>query len=360
MPWKNNMFLDDPKNYQKLDPVDLYNSLSKFGRQLESGWHIAEFVNLDFDTEKIKNIVFAGMGGSNLSAEIIRSLSPFILNMPFETVANYRLPPYADKNTLVILSSHSGNTEEILSCAQDAQMRGCRIVCLTGGGKLRDFANKQNLPLIELDDKFNPARTARSGVFVSIGAVIGLLLRLNPAAKYYFHQKEITDTIERVIDMVSIHKDTPQNPAKSLAMKHKGTGIIILSANHLTGVGVVLRNYLNETAKTFCANFEFPDLNHHLMEGLQYPLSLKDDVHLIILNSGLYPAVIQKRIQITREVLLKQKYRVTVLKPEANDPVLQVFESLAFLIIFSYYLSIVNKVDPATNPWVDYFKKELH
>ncbi len=352
-------FLDDTRHYQTYDPHNLYDSLTKFGRQMESGWHTAEFVNLDFDTEKIRNIIYVGMGGSNLAAEVIKSFGPFILSLPFEVCANYRLPSYADKNSLVILSSYSGNTEEVLSCAQDASMRDCKAVCITTGGKLKDLAENKGLSLIELDGKFNPSHSPRAGLFLSLGASIALLLRLNPVAKKYFIQKDITQTIERVQDLVNIQKETASNPAKSLAAKHKGLGIIFLSANHLAGVGKVLGNYLNESSKTYASVFNFPDLNHHFLDGLIYPTNLKDDINFIILNSGQFPEVIQKRIQITREIIIKQKYHLTVLKPETTDPVLQVFESLAFLIMFSYYLSIVNKVDPSVNPWVDYLKKEL-
>lgn len=353
-------FLDDPKNYKTYDPDNLYDSLSKLGRQIESGWHSAEFINLDFDPTKIRNIVFAGMGGSNLSAEIVKSLSPFLLSIPFEIVANYRLPSYADKNTLVILSSYSGDTEETISCAQDSSMRGCPSICITTGGKLKELALKQEIPVVQLDEKHNPSKSPRAGIGLALGAIISLLLRLNPIAKRYFNPKDISQTIERLTDMININKEASDNPAKVLATKHKGLGIIFLSANHLTGIGKVFGNYLNETAKTFCTVYNLPDLNHHFLDGLIFPTTLKDDISFLILNSGVFPEIIQKRVQITREVLIKQKYRVTVIKPETTDPVLQVFESLVFLVMFSYYLSIVNKVNPKDNPWVDYLKKELH
>jgi len=95
------------------------------------------------------------------------------------------------------------------------------------------------------------------------------------------------------------------------------------------------------------------------MEGLAYPISLKDSVRFILLNSSLYPDVIQKRFQITKDVLIKQNYQLTVIKPESTEILSQVFESLVFLVMISYYLSIVNKQDPGTNPWVDFFKKQL-
>lgn len=352
--------LDNPKTYSQTDEQDLYGSLSKLGHQIESGWTAAQFVSLDFDTSKIKNVVFAGMGGSNLSAYLAHSLAPFLLTLPFEIVANYRLPSYTDKSTLVILSSYSGNTEEILSCAQDASMRSCRTVVITTGGQLKTLAEKDHFPVILLDDKFNPSHSPRAGVGLSLGALLGLLIRLNPLSKKYFDQKEIIRTVERVLDMVNRYKEVTDNPAKTLAVKHKGRGVLYFAANHLSGVGKAGINYLNESSKTFGANFVLPDLNHHFLEGFSFPVELKDQVNIIILNSNLYPEIIQKRIALTRDILLRQKYLVTVIKPETMDAVGQVFESLVFLIMFSYYLSIVNKVDPASNPWVDYLKTHLH
>lgn len=351
--------LDNPKIYHQLDEQDLYASFTKSGRQFESGWTAAQFVNLNFDTEKIKSIVFTGMGASNLAGYLAQSLSPFLFHVPFEVVSNYRLPSYADQNTLIILSSYSGDTEEILSCAEDASMRGCQRVIITSGGKLHSLANSENIPLILLDKKLNPSNAPRAGLGLSLGAVIGLLLRLNPPAQKYLNQKEIVHTIDRVLEMVNVYKPQSDNPAKSLAAKHRGRAVIIFSANHLSGVGKSATNYLNETSKTFSTAFNFPDLNHHLLEGFSFPLGLKDQANIIILNSLLYPEVIQKRVSLTKDILLQQKYLVTVLKPETNDVISQAFESLVFLIMFSYYLSIANKVDPTPNPWVDYLKTHL-
>lgn len=351
--------LDNQKLYKQLDEQDLYSSLSKFGRQFESGWTSAQFVSLSFDLSKVKNLVFAGMGGSNLAGYLAHSLAPFLLAMPFEVVANYRLPSYADKTTLVILSSYSGNTEEVLSCAQDAKMRSCQMICITSGGSLKGLAVTESLSFLELDQKLNPSDAPRAGLGLSLGATFGLLSRLNPSATRYFDSKEIVHTIDRVLDMVNIFKPQANNPAKTLAAKHKGQAVLFFSANHLSGVGQAASNFVNETAKTMSTNFDFPDLNHHLLEGFTFPTDLKDQASLIILNSSLYPEIIQKRISLTRDILLQQKYRVTVIKPETTTAVSQTFESLVFLIMFSYYLSITNRVNPTPNPWVDYLKTHL-
>lgn len=351
--------LDNPKIVNQYDTLGVYGAIASFGQQFESAWHESQFVSLNFEPEKIKNIVFAGMGGSNLSAHLVQSLSPLLLKLPFEIISNYRLPQYTSKDTLVILESYSGNTEEILSCGQDAIKRQSKNIVITTNGKLKELALTNHLPLILLDEKLNRSHDTRFGLGLMLGATMGLMVRLNPEAFRYVDPKEILKVLERTRDMLNPERPTDANPAKSFALKNKGQSIIIFSANHLSGVGKIAANYINETAKTFSTNFTIPDLNHHLLEGLVFPTALKDHTRFILLNSSLYPEIIQKRFQITKDILLKQNYQLTVIKPESDDLISQVYESLVFLIMISYYLSIINKQDPGTNPWVDFFKKQL-
>ena len=351
--------LDDSKTMAQYDSLGVYDSIVSLGQQFESSWHDSQFVSLNFEAENIKNIVLAGMGGSNLPAFVIQSLSPLLLKVPFEIVANYRLSQYVSTNTLVILVSYSGNTEEIISCAQDAEKRQSKVVIITAGGKLKELALGKHWPIILLDEQLNRSHIPRYGIGLMLGAVLGLSVRLNQEAFRFVDPKEIVRVIDKSIDMLRTDRVTDDNPAKLLAIKNKGMSIIIFSANHLSGVGKIASNFLNETSKTFSANFSIPDLNHHLLEGLSFPLTLKDHTRFILLNSSLYPDVIQKRFQITKDVLIKQNYQLTVIKPESSEITSQVFESLVFLVMISYYLSIVNKQDPGTNPWVDFFKKQL-
>lgn len=351
--------LDDPKAINQLDNHGVYDSISQIGQQFESSWHDSQFVSLNFETDKIKNIVFAGMGGSALPGLIVKSLSPLLLKIPFEIVSNYRLPQYAGKDTLVILTSYSGNTEEILSCGQDALKRQCRTIAITTDGKLKELSLTQHWPVILLEEKLNQSHDSRFGLGLMLGATMGLLTRLNQEAFRFIDPKEIVRTLERSIDNLKISRPSSDNPAKIFAQKNKGYSLIIFSANHLSGVGKIAVNYLNETSKTFSAHYSIPNLNHHLLDGMIFPISLKENTRFLLLNSTLYPDIIQKRFQITKDILLKQKYQLTVIKPESKDIVSQVFESLAFLVMISYYLSIVNKQDPGTNPWVDFFKKQL-
>lgn len=351
--------LDDLREYGHYDKNGVYETIQKFPIQFENSWHQSEFIQLGFDPEKIENIIFAGMGASNLAGKIIQSLSPYLLKIPFEVISNYRLPLYVNKKTLVILSSYSGTTEEIISCAMDAKKRKIPTVVITTGAQLRDIAIEEHWPLIKLDAKLNVSGSPRMGLIMSLGASIGLISRFNKDSSSYLDPKSFIQTIEKAVDSGNRNRDTKINPSKILAQKHLQQGVIFVSANHLDGVADSIKNYINESAKSFSMSLHIPDMNHHMLDGLIYPAALKDSTKFIILNSSLYPSAIQKRVAITQETLTKLKYQVTIVKPESDNPISQVLESLVFFIWFSYYLSIANKVDPNTNPWVDYFKKNL-
>jgi glucose/mannose-6-phosphate isomerase len=352
--------LDSSKIYTQFDTSGVYHSIESIGQQFASAWQDAQFTSINFEPSEIKNIVFVGMGGSCLPAYIVASLSPLLLKVPFEIVSNYRLPQYASSETLVFLVSYSGNTEEVLSCGQDAVKRQCKSIAISTNGKLKELALTAHLPLILLDEKLNHSHDPRYGLGLLLGTVMGLITRLNPDTYRFVDPKEIVRVIEKSLDSLRTIVPTTDNPAKLFAIKNKGQSVIIFSANHLTGVAKSSVNYLNESAKTFSADFSIPDLNHHLLDGLLYPVSLKENTRFLLLDSALYPEIIQKRFRITKDILIKQNYQLTVIKPESKDIVSQVFESLVFLVMISYYLSIVNKQDPGTNPWVDFFKKQLN
>src|SRR5882672_783873 len=82
-----------------------------------------EFIIEPFPSEPA-NIVYVGMGGSALAAHLSTTWPGY--KVPFEIVRNYDLPAYVSSQTLVIVSSYSGNTEETLSALEQAEARGAR------------------------------------------------------------------------------------------------------------------------------------------------------------------------------------------------------------------------------------------
>lgn len=350
--------LDQPDAYKK-DSLRVYDSILGLVHQVDQAWVEAGSQTLHTKCSLAKNIVIAGMGGSALPGRIIRSLDQYILNVPLEVVTNYRLPNYVDKNTLVILSSYSGNTEETLSCGQDALARQAKIFIVTTGGKLLDYAKRHQLDHYHIDPRANPSHQPRLGLGYSIIAVFAVLARYG---FINFAEKDV-ETIKALLEKLNqnFRKETPfdQNPAKQIAEKLRDRAVVLISANHLNGTVHALKNMLNENSKVFAVHFDLPELCHHFLEGLSYPQDLKNQAHFILINSDHYPKAIQHRLTITRQILDKHGFATTVIKPEADHPTLQAFEVLSFGAFLSFYLAALYRLDPGPIPSVDYLKKAL-
>ena len=109
--------LDDMNVIKQYDPGDVLSGVLNIPEQARYEVSIHEGANQRRD---FKNIVIAGMGGSALAADMVRVLTAGWLHIPLEVVKGYDLPGFVSEETLVIAVSHSGNTEETLSCYQQA------------------------------------------------------------------------------------------------------------------------------------------------------------------------------------------------------------------------------------------------
>ena len=94
-------------------------------------------------------------------------LSPYLggLTIPLIVSRNYNIPKWANKHTLVIVSSYSGDTEETLSAFDDALLKECQIIGITTGGALLKQISSNNLDHIIMPKGLQP-RAALAYSFV--------------------------------------------------------------------------------------------------------------------------------------------------------------------------------------------------
>ena len=165
----------------------------------------------------------------------------------------------------------------------------------------------------------------------------------------------MNDIISKNVKDISIQN----NQAKTVASKLKDKIIILISADHLSGATHIFNNQINENSKTFSSDFIIPELNHHLMEGLKNPKNNKDNLFVIFINSKMYSERIQKRFEVTKDVVNKNNIPFYQINLKSDKKISQIFELIQFGAFINFYLSIIYKQNPAPIPWVDYFKNEL-
>jgi glucose/mannose-6-phosphate isomerase len=335
---------------KKIDPQDSYRSTEMMVEQLKAAWDQVNALEINIDDAKVKNIIFCGMGASIYGALVIKALLGHELSYPTEVITDYHLPAYANEESLVILTSYSGSTEEVLSCADEALAKGAQMIVLTKGGKLAEFAKTNNVPAYIFDGVLNPAGTPRLGNGYTILGLIGLLSK---AGIITVEDREIKDALTRLEE----NKEDIKKKALVDFEIFENKIPIVIGAEHLSGNTQILRNQFNETSKTFSALYLVPDLNHHLMEGLRFPKNTQ--LHFLFLNSGSYSPKIQKRMTLTMEVVKQNEHVYHEFLASGSSVYDDFLETLLYGSYLTLFLAIRYDQDPAINPFVDWFKAEL-
>lgn len=343
--------LDDKAAIAKIDKKNVYASVGQLAKQLRQAWKEGQQISFSKEYENAKNIVLCGMGGSAYAAYFIKSLFGNFLPVPFELVNSDTLPAYVNENTLVMLSSYSGSTEETISCARQALAKKAKITAVASkGSKLAEFITGNNYPSYLFNPKFNPAGQPRLGQGYMIAGHIKILTNIGFIALSNSEAIKAIDFLEKNDKLI-----------ESIAKKTSGQFVekipVIVSSGHLMGNAHTLRNQFNETAKNFSAYSLIPELNHHLMEGLLHP---KERIlKFLFLQSSLYKPVIQKRVALTREVIAKNNINTVEVNILGDTEFEQALYALSFGGYLTFYLAIIYNQDPSVIPWVDYFKDKL-
>ena len=176
------------KDYvNKYDPQNQFNVLVNTYQQIEFAWK--NKISIDgINKSDISNIIISGLGGSAISADLIKNYLGSEIEIPIIVNRNYNLPKFASKHTLFIASSYSGNTEETISALKQAIELGCKIVCITTGGEVEcDCKESKIFHCVKVQTGFQPR--------YSLGLSFFSLLKVFQELKLISDQTKIVENV---------------------------------------------------------------------------------------------------------------------------------------------------------------------
>lgn len=351
--------LDSPSEIKKLDSKNLIGSIEFLGQQCEQVFE--EVASLDFDTglSQVKNIVVVGMGGSALGAHVVASLYFDELKVPLGIVNGYHLPGYVDPQTLVVLSSYSGTTEEVLAAYGEAKDKKAKMLAISAGGDLQKLVDAGKIAGYVFKPKYNPSGQPRMGLGYSILGQIAILAKLGYLKFAEDDLQKVLAVVDKVNAESKLDSATSENKAKQMASRFLNKIPFLLASEHLVGNIHTFVNQINENAKVISAYFTLPEADHHLIEGLPSTDEIHRKVVFFFLKSGLYSPRVLKRYDITKTLVEKAGYETVVYEPQLTTKIEQVFEFLTFGSWVSFYLAMLYGRDPAPIPNVDFLKAEM-
>jgi glucose/mannose-6-phosphate isomerase len=344
------MNLDDLSRFKELDPQDMLGQIDGLPDQLRAAWELSHTLPLEFadglatPAGDVRQVVITGMGGSAIGADLVAAAVMDRCPVPVIVHRDYGLPAFArGPQTLVICSSHSGNTEETLDSFEAALKNGCRLLAISTGGRLFEKASAAGVPVWQFAHSGQP----RAAVGFSFGLILGALCRLGL----------VPEASERIAGAVKAMKSQqaalvaespiPQNPAKRLAGQLVGRWVTVFGAGVLAPVARRWKGQINEVAKAV-ANFEFiPEADHNTLAGVLHPPEvIPPHVITLFLRAPSDHPRNRLRLDMTRKTYMLEGLNSDGYTARGDSPIAHIWTALHFGDYMAYYLAMAYGVDP--------------
>lgn len=320
--------------------------VQNFPTQLHEALLIGQSYKFKTPKKQYANVVLTGLGGSGIGGSIVQNFVFDKMTVPFVVNKDYFLPKFVNKDSLVIVSSYSGNTEETLMAMKQALKVKATVVCITSGGKIAEMANRRKLDCILLPAGMPP----RACIGYSMTQVLFVLQGLG-LVKYNFEKD-----IKAAIRLLKNKSRSIQAKATALTNKLYGKLPIIYSGPEFEGVAVRFRQQINENSKMLCWHHVIPEMNHNELVGWRDKDASKAVV--ILRDNGDYERT-QMRMEINKKVIKKYTKNISEVYTEGKSYWEKVFYLIHLTDWVSVKLADKRGQDAVEVKVIDYLKGEL-
>jgi len=345
--------IESVERIRAADPGNMLDRIKDLGKQLRDAWAIATAAQLPPAYSDVRNITLAGMGGSAIGGDFAASLMAGELKIPMLIHRDYGMPAYVGRDSLVIASSYSGNTEESLSAFAEAQKRGAKVLALTTGGKLADLARAAGYPVVTFSYKAQP----RAALGYSLGLVLGVLVRMG-------FVRDLGADIEGALSDLSkieerVHEGARSNDAKKMAIELYGRIPFAYGAGVMGIMARRVKGQWNENAKSWSAFDVMSELNHNAVVGFPHPPIARDALVVLLLRSDRDNPRHKVRFDVTAELLDRAGIAHKTLRFGGQSMLSEVLQMVLFTDYVTFYLALLNGADPTEVKAIDHLKDRL-
>ncbi len=301
-------------------------------------------------------VLVCGMGGSAIGGDMAAAWAA-THGVRVAVHRGYGLPAWAGRETLVLFSSYSGNTEETLSAFDAAAAHGADRRSLATGGALAVRARAAGAPLVEIPSGGLQPRAALGH------SLVAQLVQLHHAGVLPDPVADLERSAAHLRTLAGHYSpNVPEasNPAKRLARRwHEHLPVIYTGSGCMQPVGVRWRGQINENAKSLAVASVLPELDHNEIMGWTALPEVRRRVALVFLRDAQDAGAVDLRMRVTSEILAPRVGAVEWIE-SAGDTVLERMLGAAWLGDWaSLYLAFLYGVDPTPVAEIDVLKSRL-
>ncbi|MDP2976444.1 MAG: bifunctional phosphoglucose/phosphomannose isomerase [Anaerolineales bacterium] len=370
------MNLDDFSSFVKLDPQNMLAEIDSLPEQLEKAFGQGLALpllalpirqNSEFlENSEFSHVVISGMGGSAIGADLLAAYLAPTCKIPVFVHRDYGLPAFArGPETLVIASSHSGNTEETLDSFEAALKNGCRVLAISTGGGLAKRAEAAKVPLWQFEHKGQP----RAAVGFSFGLLLAAFARLGligPLEKVTTDPQGVLREVVNTVTAMKKQQETlraevpvAQNPAKRMAGQLMERWVNVFGSGLLAPVARRWKGQINELAKAGAGFDALPEADHNTLAGLSNPEDILSRTFVIFLRAASDHPRNRLRAELTRQAFMLEGLNTDFFDAQGDSPLAHIWTALHFGDYTAYYLAMAYGVDPTPVAALEDFKAAM-
>jgi len=244
-----------PVNFE-ISSMQMLSLIEAFPQQLAEAIEIARNSSLRDLDRMPQHVIITGLGGSGIGGSIVAEFAAHEGKIPVHVCKEYHLPAWVTEQSLVILSSYSGDTEETLATFHQAVERKAQVICISSGGTISSLAKEHGFNLIQIPGG-NPPRACLG---YSLVQLLGIFERYGWIENAL---QSVENARQHMVEKSASYKREAESIAKAIAFS---TPVIYTCAGY-EGVAIRFRQQLNENAKMLCWHHVIPEMNHNELVG---------------------------------------------------------------------------------------------
>jgi glucose/mannose-6-phosphate isomerase len=301
-------------------------------------------------------LAVGAMGGSAMAAELAAGLDADRLPQPVIVVRDYQWPACVSHGALALLCSYSGETEETLTLYREAGTRGVARAAIAAGGRLAEWCARDQVPLARVPGGAPP----RAALFPCWVALSGLLRGLgwigDPTAEW----REAATVLRAGVARCGAATLESANPVKRMARALQGRTLFIYAGGQRLGAAATrVRNQLNENAKLLGHSALAPELNHNEIVGWERAEPASAGAAVLVLRDREDAPEVARRLALTAEFVAARGAAVHEWPSAGESRLARLASLVQFADYLSFYLALLNGVDPTPIASIDEFKRRL-
>lgn len=320
--------------------------IQAFPEQLKRAIEIGEAAKIGKSKFPVRNILISGLGGSGIGGTILANVLRDDIAVPIIVCKEYQIPAFVNENTLVVISSYSGNTEETLSALMQAFKKEAQIVCITSGGLVKEYAETNDIDYIQIDGGA-PPRSAFGQSFVQLLYILHHLGLLENGFKQY---------LQDAIVLLNTEEEAIKEQAKEIASKLTGKIPVIYSDSKFEGVSIRFRQQINENSKMLCWHHVVPEMNHNELVGWR---EKNEKIAVVFIRNNKDFERNQERMEFTKEVVSQYASDVIEIYSKGDSDLVRCMYLIHLTDWVSFYLADLKGVDASEINVINKLKSKL-